>query len=83
MVVSLDELIVGLIVGIYCYNNNYYVNKSAALAHVYYIETFPCWQVYKQKVKHLLYEHQNNVTELKRDGELRFDRLIAMMRITD
>lgn len=26
-------------------------------------------QVYKQKVKHLLYEHQNNITELKRDGE--------------
>ena len=25
-------------------------------------------QVYKQKVKHLLYEHQNNITELKRDG---------------
>jgi chromosome segregation ATPase len=24
--------------------------------------------VYKQKVKHLLYEHQNNITELKRDG---------------
>lgn len=26
------------------------------------------FQVYKQKVKHLLYEHQNNITELKRDG---------------
>ena len=26
-------------------------------------------QVYKQKVKHLLYEHQNNITELKRDSE--------------
>ncbi|XP_046843513.1 dynein regulatory complex subunit 4-like [Xenia sp. Carnegie-2017] len=25
-------------------------------------------KVYKQKVKHLLYEHQNNVTELKADG---------------
>jgi hypothetical protein len=25
-------------------------------------------KVYKQKVKHLLYEHQNNITELKRDG---------------
>ena len=30
---------------------------------------FPCIQVYKQKVKHLLYEHQNNITELKRDGQ--------------
>eukprot|EP00877_Chromochloris_zofingiensis_P012225 jgi/Chrzof1/7256/Cz02g16210.t1 len=27
-------------------------------------------KVYKQKVKHLLYEHQNNVTTLKADGEL-------------
>lgn len=27
-------------------------------------------QVYKQKVKHLLYEHQNNITTLKSDGEL-------------
>jgi hypothetical protein len=26
--------------------------------------------VYKQKVKHLLYEHQNNITTLKADGEL-------------
>ena len=25
-------------------------------------------KVYKQKVKHLLYEHQNNVTELKQEG---------------
>lgn len=25
-------------------------------------------KVYKQKVKHLLYEHQNQVTELKSDG---------------
>lgn len=25
-------------------------------------------KVYKQKVKHLLYEHQNNITELKADG---------------
>jgi hypothetical protein len=25
-------------------------------------------QVYKQKVKHLLYEHQNRITELKTDG---------------
>lgn len=25
-------------------------------------------KVYKQKVKHLLYQHQNNVTELKGDG---------------
>jgi hypothetical protein len=24
-----------------------------------------CRQVYKQKVKHLLYEHQNNITLLK------------------
>ena len=24
--------------------------------------------MYKQKVKHLLYQHQNNVTELKGDG---------------
>lgn len=30
----------------------------------------PCEQVYKQKVKHLLYEHQNNITTLKADGEL-------------
>ena len=27
-------------------------------------------QVYKQKVKHLLYEHQNNITTLKADGEM-------------
>ena len=27
-------------------------------------------QVYKQKVKYLLYEHQNNITELKRDGSV-------------
>ena len=27
-------------------------------------------KVYKQKVKHLLYEHQNNVTTLKADGEM-------------
>lgn len=27
-----------------------------------------CLQVYKQKVKHLLYEHQNNLTELKTEG---------------
>ena len=26
--------------------------------------------MYKQKVKHLLYEHQNNITELKTDGTL-------------
>lgn len=26
-------------------------------------------KVYKQKVKHLLYEHQNNITALKADGE--------------
>jgi hypothetical protein len=26
-------------------------------------------KVYKQKVKHLLYEHQNNITTLKADGE--------------
>merc|ERR1712048_1460685 len=25
-------------------------------------------KVYKQKVKHLLYEHQNNITELKAEG---------------
>lgn len=25
-------------------------------------------QVYKQKVKHLLYEHQNNLTEIKAEG---------------
>ena len=28
-------------------------------------------KVYKQKVKHLLYEHQNNVSQLKEDGEVR------------
>jgi len=27
-------------------------------------------KVYKQKVKHLLYEHQNNITELKQEGKL-------------
>ncbi|KAK9806160.1 hypothetical protein WJX72_003639 [[Myrmecia] bisecta] len=27
-------------------------------------------KVYKQKVKHLLYEHQNNITTLKADGEM-------------
>ena len=26
-------------------------------------------KVYKQKVKHLLYEHQNNITELKAESE--------------
>ena len=26
------------------------------------------FQVYKQKVKHLLYEHQNNISELKAEG---------------
>merc|ERR1719310_1870464 len=26
-------------------------------------------KVYKQKVKHLLFEHQNNITQLKADGE--------------
>ena len=26
-------------------------------------------QVYKQKIKHLLYEHQNNVEALKIEGE--------------
>ena len=26
-------------------------------------------KVYKQKVKHLLYEHQNNITKLKADGK--------------
>ena len=26
-------------------------------------------KVYKQKVKHLLYEHQNNITELKTESE--------------
>ena len=26
--------------------------------------------MYKQKVKHLLYEHQNNINILKADGEL-------------
>ena len=26
------------------------------------------FQVYKQKVKHLLYEHQNNITELKAES---------------
>ena len=25
-------------------------------------------KVYKQKVKHLLYEHQNNISELKAEG---------------
>ena len=29
---------------------------------------FPSAQVYKQKVKHLLYEHQNQISELKSDG---------------
>jgi hypothetical protein len=26
--------------------------------------------VYRQKVKHLLYEHQHNISTLKADGEL-------------
>ena len=30
---------------------------------------FP-YQVYKQKVKHLLYEHQNNIAELKAEGSV-------------
>lgn len=29
-----------------------------------------CAQIYQQKVKHLLYEQQNNITMLKADGEL-------------
>jgi len=29
---------------------------------------FTFFQVYKQKVKHLLYEHQNNISELKAEG---------------
>lgn len=29
-------------------------------------------KVYKQKVKHLLYEHQNQLTELKTDGRFAF-----------
>ncbi len=35
-----------------------------------YLPVLLCLQVYKQKVKHLLYEHQNNITELKRDGSV-------------
>ena len=27
-----------------------------------------CYQVYKQKVKHLLYEHQNNMSEIKAES---------------
>jgi growth arrest-specific protein 8 len=30
----------------------------------------PCLQIYQQKVKHLLYEQQNNITTLKADAEL-------------
>lgn len=33
-----------------------------------------CFQVYKQKVKHLLYEHQENLTELKAEGTLSMKR---------
>lgn len=29
-----------------------------------------CVQIYQQKVKHLLYEQQNNITTLKADAEL-------------
>lgn len=32
------------------------------------MENFFFNQVYKQKVKHLLYEHQNNISELKAEG---------------
>lgn len=28
-------------------------------------------KVYKQKVKHLLYEHQNNISHLKEESEVR------------
>ena len=33
-------------------------------------DIFFCVQVYKQKVKHLLYEHQNNISELKAEGSV-------------
>lgn len=33
-----------------------------------------CFQVYKQKVKHLLYEHQENLSELKAEGTLSMKR---------
>ena len=36
-----------------------------------------CVQVYKQKVKHLLYEHQNNISELKAEG------LVALKQAQD
>ena len=33
------------------------------------VVTHSLLKVYKQKVKHLLYEHQNNITELKQEGK--------------
>lgn len=40
--------------------------ESEELEERYQVEI----KVYKQKVKHLLYEHQNNITTLKTDGEM-------------
>ena len=33
-----------------------------------YVQRHLLLQVYKQKVKHLLYEHQNNISELKAES---------------
>lgn len=38
-------------------------------------------KVYKQKVKHLLYEHQSNVTELKQEGKWDMSGLCACVWI--
>lgn len=53
-------------------------NRFESVSRFFHYENFPYFfgpvifasQVYKQKVKHLLYEHQNNITTLKADGEM-------------
>ena len=35
-------------------------------------------KVYKQKVKHLLYEHQNQIAELKTDSEFKKKRFLDL-----
>ena len=35
---------------------------------MHHVFPFSILQVYKQKVKHLLYEHQNNIAELKAES---------------
>ena len=53
-----------------CLDKQHLQQKCLAVWYCLHPHQLPCSapQVYKQKVKHLLYEHQNNITELKRDG---------------